>query len=81
MPTTIFGLKVPLLPWTAAYGWRRARTLAQTGENVVGMINWGLNAPDHNADSLALFGSAARLLDHERPRRVLDDGSIEPIGG
>jgi hypothetical protein len=44
------------------------------------MINWGLNAPDHNADSLALFGSAARLLDHERPRRVLDDGSIEPIG-
>jgi hypothetical protein len=49
------------------------------GDDVVGMLNWSPKAPDHNADSLALFGSAAKLLDHEWPRRVLDDGRIEPI--
>jgi hypothetical protein len=81
MPVKFFSITVPFMSWLPAYGWKRVRTLAETGEDVVGMANWNLGAPDHNADSLALFGSAARLLDHERPRRVLDNGRIEPIGG
>jgi hypothetical protein len=58
----------------------RARALALRGDDVVGLNGWSAKAPDHNADSIALFGSAAKLLDHEWPRRVLDDGSLWPIG-
>jgi hypothetical protein len=32
---------------------------------VVGGEHWSPKAPDHNADSIALFGIAAKLLDHE----------------
>jgi len=63
-----------------AYGWKLARQLAQYGPDVVGTVDWNLKAADHNADSLALFGSAAKLLDDPWPRRVLDDGRIELIG-
>jgi hypothetical protein len=70
------------MPWPlfgTAYGWKKVRDLATRGATVVGVENWSPKAPDHNADSIALFGSAAKLLDHEHPRRVLDDGSIEPV--
>lgn len=70
----VFGLR-------SAYGWKSARTLARVGPDVNGIDNWNERAPDHNADSIALFGSACKLLDDSQwPRRVLEDGRIEVIG-
>ncbi|ORY11551.1 hypothetical protein BCR34DRAFT_601330 [Clohesyomyces aquaticus] len=69
----------PVLP-LPAYGWQFARQLASFGKDVVGLHGWEFDAADHNADSLALFASACKLLDHTWSRRILQDGSIELIG-
>jgi hypothetical protein len=54
--------------------------LAELGDDVVGREGWSTKAADHNADSYALFGSAARLLDHtSNPMRVAVDGKISKI--
>ncbi|KAH3942841.1 hypothetical protein HBI56_053270 [Parastagonospora nodorum] len=69
-----------LFPVRPAYGWKWARDLALRGPDTSGLHPWNPEAPDHNADSIAMFGSAAKLLDDpEKPRRVLEDGRIEII--
>lgn len=61
------------------YGWAAAKALANRGASVTG-DGWGEEtAPDNNADSLAMFASAARLLDDKEPRRVKENGRIENI--
>jgi hypothetical protein len=62
-----------------AYGWKWILQLAKYGADVVGPINWSRKAADHNADSYAIFGVAAKLLDDKWPRRVSEDGRIEPV--
>ncbi|QRD07406.1 hypothetical protein JI435_132000 [Parastagonospora nodorum SN15] len=75
---------VPFLPFFStprpAYGWKWAGDLARKGPDTTGLHGWDPKAPDHNADSIALFGSACKLLDDpDKPRRVLDDGRIAII--
>jgi hypothetical protein len=74
-----FDIPSPLIS-TVAYGWKYAAQLAELGDNVVGREERSNKAADHNADSYALFGSAAKLLDHPtNPRRVGADGRLTSI--
>jgi hypothetical protein len=69
-----------LLSFFPAYGWARAKALAEKSPDVTGLDGWNEKTPDHNADSIALFGSACKLLgDPDNPRRVLEDGRIQII--
>lgn len=74
-------MKLPgLLSFFPAYGWARAKLLAEKSPDITGIDGWNKKTPDHNADSIALFGSACKLLDDpDNPRRVLEDGRIQII--
>jgi hypothetical protein len=45
-------LSLPLFNWSA-YGWKLARALAMYGDPL-----GGINAPDNNSDTIAMFGSS-----------------------
>ncbi|KAF2688150.1 hypothetical protein K458DRAFT_485250 [Lentithecium fluviatile CBS 122367] len=63
----------------AAYGWENAKRLAKTLPYVDREQE---NACDNNADSLAYFALGCKLMsDQDNPRRIRDDGVIEPIDG
>ena len=49
--------------------------LAELGDDIVGREGWSNKSADHNADSYALFGSAARLLDY--PDNAMRVGKME----
>ncbi|KAF1848131.1 uncharacterized protein K460DRAFT_333868 [Cucurbitaria berberidis CBS 394.84] len=62
-----------LFGW-AAYGWKAAMELARKGDNL-----GGENAPDNNADTIALLGSVCKLMDDpSNPRKVDVKGRIIP---
>ncbi|KAH7071450.1 hypothetical protein BKA63DRAFT_73050 [Paraphoma chrysanthemicola] len=67
-----FGLGILGAP---SYGWKHCVSLARRGEPL-----GGENAPDNNADTLALFGSICKLMDDQNnPRTVDDRGRIVPL--
>jgi hypothetical protein len=49
---------MPLLP-VPAYGWKWCKQLAELGQDVLNFTpdNWNYEAPNNNADSIALFAS------------------------
>ncbi|EKG11797.1 hypothetical protein MPH_11293 [Macrophomina phaseolina MS6] len=60
----------------ARYGWRECKSLAQKGADP----NDRDQAPQRNADSIALLGSAMRFLHlEENPKRVKENGAMEEI--
>ncbi|KAI4671726.1 uncharacterized protein J4E78_000222 [Alternaria triticimaculans] len=59
----------------AAYGWEGVGKLARKG----GELNTP-GGPDNNADTIALFGSACKLMrDPQNPRKVDSKGRIVPV--
>ncbi|KAF1836063.1 hypothetical protein BDW02DRAFT_629070 [Decorospora gaudefroyi] len=64
------------LDW-AAYGWTGAMKIAKSSKYMYNLGDyWG---PDNNADTLALFGSVCKLMNHGSERRKVDSkGRIVP---
>ncbi|GME66162.1 hypothetical protein GTA08_BOTSDO07478 [Neofusicoccum parvum] len=66
----------PLFFGGARYGWNQCKALAKKGVD----SSAADQAPQRNADSIALLGSAMRFLHlEENPMRVKEDGKLEVI--